>query len=72
MNYQDLLRFDPVDGGLLLGRLIIHKYAMSETISTAVTASVQALGVASISFLGMGGADYRKGVIRVPEDERGV
>ena len=57
VNYQDLLLFDPVDGILSLRRLIIDKHAVKESIGGGVAASVQALGVTSISFPGMGAAD---------------
>lgn len=57
VNYQDLLLFDPVDGVLSLRRLIVDKHAVKESIGSGVAASVQALGVTSISFPGTGGAD---------------
>ncbi|KIM42507.1 hypothetical protein M413DRAFT_444245 [Hebeloma cylindrosporum] len=57
VNYQDLLLFDPVDGVLSLRRLIIDKHPVKESIGSGVAASVQAFGVTSISFPGMGGGD---------------
>jgi len=57
VNYQDLLLFDPVDGVLSLRRLITDKHAVKDGIGSGVAASVQALGVTSISFPGMGAGD---------------
>ncbi|KAF8952387.1 hypothetical protein BDZ97DRAFT_1930866 [Flammula alnicola] len=56
-NYQDVLVFDPQDGILSLRRLTIEKHLVKEQgVSGGVAASVQALGVTSISLPGMGGA----------------
>jgi len=56
--YQDLLLFDPVGGVLSLCRLIlINKHAVKESLGSGVAASIQALGVISISFPGNGSAD---------------
>jgi len=50
--------FDPVDVVLSLRLLIlINKHAVKESIGSGVAASVQALGLISISFLGNGSAD---------------
>jgi hypothetical protein len=54
VNYQDLL-FGPVDGTLSLLPLIMNKDAVKNSIGSGVAASVQALGVTSILFTGIGG-----------------
>ncbi|KAF8161700.1 hypothetical protein B0H34DRAFT_702189 [Crassisporium funariophilum] len=57
-NFQDVLLFDPMDGILSLRRLTLDKQLAHEP---GVAASVQALGVTSISLPGMGGAGRMSG-----------
>ncbi|KAF8960527.1 hypothetical protein BDZ97DRAFT_2077461, partial [Flammula alnicola] len=56
-NYQGVLVFDPQGGILSLRRWTIKKHLVMERgVSGGVAASVQALGAASVSLPGMGGA----------------
>ena len=57
-QFQDVLFFDPADGVLSLRRLSLDKHFVREQGlgMAAAAASVQALGVTSISLPGMGGA----------------
>jgi hypothetical protein len=57
-QFQDVLLFDPADGVLSLRRLSLDKHVVREKGlgMAAAAASVQALGVTSISLPGMGGA----------------
>jgi hypothetical protein len=57
-HFQDVLFFDPADGVLSLRRLSLDKHSVREQGLgiAAAAASVQALGVTSISLPGMGGA----------------
>ena len=57
-QFQDVLLFDPIDGVLSLRRLSLDKHSVREQSlgMAAAAASVQALGVTSISLPRMGGA----------------
>ena len=57
-RFQDVLLFDPADGVLSLRRLSLDKHFVREHSlgMAAAAASVQALGVTSVSLPGMGGA----------------
>ncbi|KAF9527640.1 hypothetical protein CPB83DRAFT_895045 [Crepidotus variabilis] len=55
-NYQHVLMFDPEDGSLSLYRITLDKRTPRESGISGVAASVQALGVTSMSLPGRGGS----------------